>query len=94
MKKLPILIVACHASTFVPDDIRAKMLLTDEEITRQSDLYTDEIFEVPNCHFINGTVSRLTTDLNRSPEHIELEQESEFSHTGVVVSVSEEHKKM
>lgn len=63
------------------------MLLNDFEIERESDLYTGEIFKVPNAHFLPGTISRLVTDLNRSPEHIEMEYQ--LASDGAVVSINE-----
>ena len=68
------------------------MLLTDKEIKNESDLYTDEIFNVGNAHTIKGKVSRLVSDYNRAPDHIELEYQ--LAHDGVVVSINEDCKQI
>ncbi len=92
MKKLPILVVCGHCSYFVPKIIRKSMLLSDKEIMNETDLYTDEIFGVPNAQVIKGKVSRLVTDYNRAPDHIELEYQ--LACDGVVVSVNEDRKQI
>lgn len=92
MKTLPILTVSGHASFFVPKSIRKNMLLTNREIKNEADLYTDEIFKLRNTHTLTGKVSRLVTDLNRAPDHIELE--NILAHEGVVVSVNEDSKQI
>jgi N-formylglutamate amidohydrolase len=84
---LPILIVAAHTSFFVPKTILKEMLLSPRDIKKEADLYTDEIFKVGGVHFLRGHVSRLVTDLNRAPDHIEMEHM--LAHDGVVVSVNE-----
>lgn len=89
---LPILITTSHSSTYVPPEIRERMLLSDFEIRQESDLYTDQIFCVPNAHFIEAGISRLVTDLNRSPEHIEVEYE--LANDGAVVSITENGKRI
>jgi N-formylglutamate deformylase len=92
MKKLAILAVAGHASFFVPKYIRKNMLLTDHEIKNEADLYTDQIFGLKNTHTLTGNISRLVTDLNRAPDHIEME--SQLAHDGVVVSINEDSKRI
>ena len=90
--KAPILVVSGHCSYFVPKAIRKNMLLSDREIKNEADLYTDEIFGVKNAHLLKGKVSRLVTDYNRAPDHIELEYQ--LSRDGVVVSVNEDCKQV
>ncbi len=84
-KKYPILVSIPHASTFVPVELRRLMSLSDFQIRKQSDPYTDEIFDVPNAYVVKGRVSRLVADLNRAPDDIEMEHH--LSNRGVVVSV-------
>jgi len=87
-KKLPILISIPHASTFVPADLRRLMIFEDDfHIRKQSDLYTDEIFELPNVYTVKARISRLVVDVNRAPDDIEVEYK--LYHDGVVVSVDE-----
>ena len=83
--KYPILVSIPHGSTFVPAELRRLMNLSDFQIKKQSDLFTDEIFDVPNAHVIKGRISRLVVDLNRAPDDIEMEHQ--LSNKGVVVSV-------
>lgn len=83
--KYPILVTIPHGSTFVPKDLRNLMGLTDFQIKRQSDPFTDQIFDVPNAHVLKGRISRLVVDLNRAPDDIEMEHQ--LSNRGVVVSV-------
>lgn len=84
-QKYPILISIPHGSTFVPAELKRKMDLTDFDILRQSDPYTDIIFDVPNAYVVKGRISRLVADLNRAPDDIEME--NQLSNQGVVVSV-------
>lgn len=84
-KKRPILVSIPHASTFVPIELRRLMLLSDFQIKKQTDPYTDEIYSVPNAHVVKGKINRLVVDLNRAPDDIEMEHQ--LSNRGVVVSV-------
>ena len=84
-EKHPILITIPHGSTFVPKELRRLMKLTDFQIKRNSDPFTDEIFDVPNAYIVKGKISRLVVDLNRAPDDIEMEHQ--LSNRGVVVSV-------
>ncbi len=92
MKKYPILLCIPHSSSFVPDDLRRLMLLSDFEVKEQSDLYTDEIFDVPNAYILKANISRLVTDLNRAPDHIEMEYQ--LANDGVAISVTEDAKQI
>lgn len=86
MAKLPILFTIPHCSSFVPADLRRLMLLSDKEIRENSDLYTDEIFDVKNTYTIKAKISRLVADPNRAPDDIEME--NKLYHDGVVVSTT------
>ncbi|MBD3360597.1 hypothetical protein GF366_02220 [Candidatus Peregrinibacteria bacterium] len=86
-KKYPILIAIPHASTFVPKELKDLMLFNDFQIRKQSDLYTGEIFDVPNAYVVKAKISRLVVDVNRAPDDIEMEYK--LYHEGVVVSVDE-----
>lgn len=89
-EKLPILITIPHCSTFVPADLRRMMTLTDAQIKRQNDPFTDEIFDIPAAHVVKARISRLVADLNRAPDDIEMEYR--LSNDGVVVSVDYDGK--
>lgn len=84
-KKHPILVSIPHASLFVPAELRRMMLLSDFQIKKQTDPYTDEIFDVSNAHVVKGKINRLVVDLNRGPDDIEMEYR--LSNRGVVVSI-------
>lgn len=85
MDKYPILITVPHCSTFVPADLRRLMVLSDKQILRNSDPFTDVIFDLPKAYVVKARISRLVADLNRAPDDIEMEYR--LSHDGVVVSV-------
>lgn len=84
-KKYPILVSIPHGSIFVPAELRRLMNLTDFQIRKQTDPYTDVLFDVPNAYVIKGRINRLVVDLNRAPDDIEMEHQ--LSNRGVVVSV-------
>lgn len=84
-KKHPILITIPHGSNFVPIQLRRMMKLSDFQIKKNTDPFTDQIFDVPNAHVVKGGINRLVVDLNRAPDDIEMEHE--LSNRGVVVSV-------
>lgn len=87
VKKYPVLIAIPHSSTFVPVDLRRLMLFDENQIRKQSDLYTDEIFGLPEAYVVKTGISRLVVDVNRAPDDIEAE--CKLGHEGVVVSVDE-----
>lgn len=86
-EKYPILVIAPHASAFVPAPLKKMMQLNEFEIRRESDLYTDQLYKVDNAYYLEGNISRLITDLNRSPEHIEMEYQ--LAKDGAVISINE-----
>lgn len=87
MDRYPILLTIPHASTFVPVELRRHMQLTDKEIRAHSDLYTDEIYNVPKAHILKAKISRLVADPNRAPDDIEIQHQ--LSLDGVVISTTE-----
>ncbi len=87
-KKKPILISIPHASFFVPKEIRDKMLLSDFEIRKIADLFTDELFDIPGCYIVKGKISRLVADVNRAPDDIE--SQARLGDERVVVDVTED----
>jgi N-formylglutamate deformylase len=65
---LPFLVSLPHASSDLPDHVRAHIALNDEEIREASDLGTREIFgSLPVQAVLCAAWSRLLVDLNRSP---------------------------
>ncbi len=86
-KKHPIIVTIPHASVFIPAEIRRMMLISDFEIREQADLYTDEIFSVPNAHIVKAGISRVVADPNRAPDDIEMEYR--LGAEGVIISITE-----
>lgn len=62
-------------------------MLSDFEIKQSCDIFTDDIFDVPNACVIKSKISRLVVDPNRAPDDIEME--CRLCSNGVVVSVDE-----
>ncbi len=92
MNKLPILISIPHSSIFVPKEICEKMLIHTHDIKNHSDLFTDEIFDLPCTYKVKANISRLVVDVNRASDDIELE--SQLCVDGVVVRVTPDGKKI
>ncbi|MBU1018062.1 N-formylglutamate amidohydrolase [Patescibacteria group bacterium] len=65
---LPIILVAPHASSVIPEPLRDRYALSGEEIWRCSDRFTDELNEF-TCPYAKHTaeVNRLVCDMNRAP---------------------------
>jgi len=58
-----------HASLYIPDEVRANILLDDQQLDHEllaiTDRYTDELFTVPGVRVIKSPVSRLVVDMER-----------------------------
>ena len=89
-KNKSVLITIPHCSSFVSKEIKTNMLLTDFDILKETDLYTDQIFSVSNAYCVKAKLSRLVADMNRAPDELEMEQR--LCAEGVVVSVNSEGK--
>jgi N-formylglutamate amidohydrolase len=92
MSKLPILISIPHSATFVPKEISEKMLISLRDIKNHSDLFTDQIFDLPCAHKVKAGISRLVVDVNRASDDIEIE--SQLCVDGVVVRVTPDGKQI
>jgi len=79
-----------HCSHFVPKEIKKIMALNKTDILRQSDLYTDQIFNIADCHVVKSKISRLVVDMNRAPDDIEAEME--LCDSCVVVKITSDGK--
>lgn len=90
--KIPILVSIPHASTFVPKEIRDKMIISDHDISNHSDLFTDEVFRVKNAYILRAKISRLVVDVNRAPDDIETE--CQLCIDGVAVRTTPDGKKI
>jgi N-formylglutamate deformylase len=58
-----------HASSYIPETIRAQFVLDDrtleEELLRVTDAFTDELFDYPDARKVVFPVSRLVVDVER-----------------------------
>lgn len=81
--RLPIIVSIPHAGTRVPDIVRGNVALTDADVRRYTDLYTDRIFSIPDVHLVCNAISRVIVDVNRAPDDIA--HEHELAAEGVVV---------
>ena len=76
---LPVILVAPHACNTIPDNLKNRYALTDEQIWKCSDPYTNQLDEF-TCASAKHTadVSRLVCDLNRSPNTYDAFREFDF----------------
>ena len=76
---LPIIFVAPHACSTIEGDLRSRYALTDYEIWRCSDPYTDQLseFTCASIHHV-AKVNRLVCDLNRAPHIDKAFRETDF----------------
>ena len=76
---LPIILIAPHASSVIPEPLRDRYALSDEEIWRCSDRFTDELDEF-TCPYAKHTaeVNRLVCDMNRAPNTEDAFREFDF----------------
>lgn len=88
----PVIISIPHASTAPPEDLEGKILLNDHDLLSYSDLYTEEIFAIPNVYVVKANVSRVFVDVNRAPDDIT--EEYEQGEEGVVVHTTWDGKKI
>jgi N-formylglutamate deformylase len=58
-----------HAATMVPAELAADMLprVTEEFLLRESDIYTDEVYSLPNTRWLRYPWHRFVCDPNRGP---------------------------
>ena len=76
---LPIILVAPHACSIIPDSLRDRYALTNEQIWNCSDRFTDELNEF-TCPYAKHTaeVNRLVCDMNRAPNTEDAFREFDF----------------
>jgi N-formylglutamate deformylase len=64
----PFVVSVPHCSNRIPDDIKRRLALSDEEICESTDVGTAEIFgSLPAAKVLCADWSRIAADLNRSP---------------------------
>lgn len=58
-----------HASTYIPNNIKKEMMLSEEELTNEilvmTDHFTDKLFAMEGVHMYKSPVSRLVVDMER-----------------------------
>ena len=86
----PILVSIPHAGSRVPDEVKDDLLLSDDDLLGYTDLYTDQIFNVPSAHVLMNDVSRVIVDVNRAPDDISREYEQAAE--GVIVHTTWDEK--
>ena len=70
---LPVLVSVPHAGSIVPEEVRANVLLTEEELRGYTDLYTERIFTIDGVYLLQNPWSRVIVDVNRAPDDISRE---------------------
>lgn len=64
-----IVLHAPHASLYIPDEIKSQLLLSERDVEAEllaiTDMYVDELFDVPGATMITSPVSRLVVDMER-----------------------------
>lgn len=91
-KKLPILVTISHAATGVPEEVKDIVALSARDILSFSDLYTDQIYNNPKVHVVQGEVGRIFVDPNRAPDDISKEYEQ--AEEGVTVLTTWDGRKV
>lgn len=59
-----------HASTHIPPHVRSRMVINDEMLHHEPDLYTDKIYAVSGTRIVKAEFSRVISDVNRAPDEI------------------------
>lgn len=69
MTSYPVLLHLPHSSTFIPEDVRGDMILSDADIEKEAlkitDRYTDELYKRNNIYIHKNDFSRLVFDPER-----------------------------
>jgi N-formylglutamate deformylase len=70
MRSYEIVLSIPHASTYIPDEIRTRMVHADSILNREPDLYTDQIYNIQGPRIVQAKYSRVISDVNRAPDEI------------------------
>lgn len=76
---LPILVSLPHCSDHIPHDIRDSVALSEMDLRNHCDLYTSQIFDIPETFQVKASFSRLVCDPNRSVDDIKLRDEGDYA---------------
>jgi N-formylglutamate deformylase len=88
----PILVSIPHASAAVPPEVKGDVALTAEELFSYTDVFTDQIYRIPDVYLVQYDVSRVICDVNRAPDDISKEYEQAAE--GVTVHTTWDGKKV
>ena len=76
---LPILVSIPHCSSHIPHDIIDSVALSEKDLKNHCDLYTAEIFDIPETFQVKAGFSRLVCDPNRSVDDIKFRDEDDYA---------------
>lgn len=88
----PLIIAIPHASCEVPEELKENVLLSADDLLGYSDLYTEQIFAIPDTYVVQTQAARVFVDVNRAPDDIA--QEYEQKEEGVVVHTTWDGKQI
>ena len=81
--RTPVLVEVPHAGLAIPEPLQSELLVGEDTLRRDADLYVDELFaRVPEAGaaLLAARNSRYVVDLNRAPDDAELGSASEPPH--------------
>ncbi len=70
---IPVVVGVPHAGDWIPDEVRAEMIIGDQVLRRDLDLYVDKLWrQAPalGATLLVSHVSRYVVDLNRAPDDV------------------------
>lgn len=73
-RERPIVVEVPHAGLAVPDDVRAQLQMSREDVLRDADLFVDRLYaSAPRlgCSLLSALVSRYVVDLNRAEDDVD-----------------------
>src|SRR5690349_25080288 len=78
--RTPVLVEVPHAGLAIPEPLRSEILVGEDTLRRDADLYVDELFtRVPEAGaaLLAAKNARYVVDLNRAPDDFELASATE-----------------
>lgn len=70
-QRLPVVVDVPHAGEWIPDEVLGEMVVGDQVLRRDLDLYVDQLWQDAPLHgatLVASNVSRYVLDLNRAPD--------------------------
>jgi len=68
--RLPCLISVPHGGTLVPPEVEDLIVLSPEEILRDGDPFTPELYDLPAVRTVRTEIARAVVDVNRAPDDL------------------------